>query len=155
MSTNDDDRVDDSVQEQRIEKHEAQARQAAGGQMMSWESDVLPTDEREQCWQRVMHFENAPLVSDFQRLTDAGMQLHEPDTMNDGQLTATLWKVIHGLASMRVFLSETDHLSDRSYTRSCGNGCSEKRIRSFLMIRSAPGTWICSAAAAKTTSSRT
>ena len=60
MSTNDDDRVDDSVQEQRIEKLEAQARQAAGGQMMSWESDVLPTDEREQCWQRVMHFENAP-----------------------------------------------------------------------------------------------
>jgi len=113
MLTNDDDRVDDSVQEQPIEKLEAQARQAAGGQMMSWESDVLSTDEREQFWQRVMDFENAPLVSDFQRLTDTGMQLPAPDTMNDEQLTAKLWEVIHGLASMRVFLSQTDHLSDR------------------------------------------
>jgi len=48
-----------------------------------------------------MDFENAPLVSDFQRLTNARMQLPEPDTMNDEQLTAKLWKVIHGLASMR------------------------------------------------------
>jgi hypothetical protein len=62
----------------RIETLKAQARQAAGGQMMSWESDVLSTDEREQFWQRVMDFENAPLVSDFQRLTDAGIQLPEP-----------------------------------------------------------------------------
>jgi hypothetical protein len=83
MSTNDDDRVDDSVQEQRIEKLKAQARQAAGGQMRSWESDGLSTDEREQFWQRVMDFEHVPLVSDFQRLTDAGIQLPEAGTMND------------------------------------------------------------------------
>ena len=51
--------------------------------MMSWESDVLSTDEGEQFWQRVMDFEHAPLVSDFQRLTDAGIQLPEAGTMND------------------------------------------------------------------------
>ena len=113
MLMNDDDRVDDSVEEQLIEKLKAQARQAPGGQMMSWESDVLSTDEREQFWQRVMDFENTPLVSDFQRLTDTGMQLPAPDTMNDEQLTAKLWEVIHGLASMGIFLSKTDHLSDR------------------------------------------
>ena|SRR6266496_3737642 len=84
--------------------------------MMSWESDVLSTDEGEQFWQRMMDFEHVPLVSDFQRLTDAGIQLPDPDTMNDEQLTAKLWEMIHGLASMRVFLSETDHLSDRQQT---------------------------------------
>jgi hypothetical protein len=52
-------------------------------------SRMCSIDEREQFWLCVMHFDNAPLVGDFQRLTDAGRQLLEPDTMNDEQQTAT------------------------------------------------------------------
>jgi hypothetical protein len=113
MSTNHDDRVDDLDQEERIQKLKEQARHAAGGQVTVWESDALSADQRERFWRRVMDFENAPLMTEFQRLTDGGLELPDPGAMNDSQLTAKLWEVIHGLARIRVFLSATDHLNDR------------------------------------------
>lgn len=113
MSTNHDDRIDDIDQDELIQQLKVQARQAAGGQMAAWESDALSAEQRQQFWRRVIDFENAPLMTDFQRLTEAGLELLDPDAVNDEQVTAKLWEVIHGLARIRVFLTDTDHLSDR------------------------------------------
>ncbi len=113
MSTNHPGGNDKAYQEQRIRGLKQLADQAVAGQMISWESDMLSPDERERFWRSVVECEVAPSTSDFQRLTEAGLELPEPDSMDDEQLPSKLWELIGALAWVRVFLQNTNHLSNR------------------------------------------
>ena len=113
MSTNHDDGCDNSDPEERIDELKEQAQQAAKGEIISWESDVLPLEQREQFWRHVVEYETAPLITEFRQLTDRGLDLPDPDAIDNEQLTSKLWEVIRALALMRVYICETDHLSDR------------------------------------------
>jgi hypothetical protein len=58
-------------------------------------------------------FMDGPTTTNFEQLTAAGIQLPEPDAVAEAGLRTKLWEVIAGLAELRVYLDQTDHLSDR------------------------------------------
>ena len=86
-------------QNERIEELKRQASDASNGATLGWGSEE-------------------PTTTDFQQLTDLGFELKDPGQVPNEELTSRLWDLIGGLAQIRVFLMNTDHLSDRDlYTK--------------------------------------
>ena len=104
---------DETERAKRIAELKRQAQELAGGKMVEGEMEETPPEVAEGFWQHVVAYEKAPWTTNFKQLEEAGMELPAPETLNDEQLTKKLWEVIRGLALLRVFLEDTDHLSDR------------------------------------------
>ena len=100
-------------EDKRIEELKRRAEELCDGQMEMGEMDDCPAEIEESFWKHVVDYEEAPLTTNFQQLEEAGVSLPVPDSLNDEELTAKLWEVIHKLALLRVFIEQTDHLSDR------------------------------------------
>ena len=58
-------------------------------------------------------FMDGPRTTFFEQLQAAGVELPEPDALDDASLKRKLWEVIAGLAALRVYMDNTNHLSDR------------------------------------------
>ena len=114
-------------QEKRIEELKRHAAELCGGQMQAETLDNCPTEVEEAFWKHVVDYEEAPWTTHFKQLEDAGVSLPAPDSLNDEQLTAKLWELIQKLALLRVFIENTDHLSDRElYTELWTNSLREE-----------------------------
>ena len=101
-----------------IEYLKAQAAAAIGGRMVACESAGLTPEVQEQFWWNVVAFETAGRTDLIKELQAIGVELPEPDVLDDVALHKSLWRLIEGLARLRVFLEQTDHLSDRElYTQ--------------------------------------
>ena len=104
---------EDTERQEHIRDLQRRAEEFVSGELSFFESEEMSQDLREQFWERVVAFEEAEWVTSFELLVQGGMELPAPDELDDSQLTAKLWEVIRGLAMLRMFLYNTDHLSDR------------------------------------------
>ena len=103
----------DEDREKRIEKLKRRAEELAGGEMKTGEIEPPPPEIEEEFWKQVVEYEEAHWTTHFKQLERAGVSMPAPETLNDQEVTAKLWEVINKLAQMRIFLEDTDHLSDR------------------------------------------
>jgi hypothetical protein len=99
--------------EDNIEALKRRAEELSGGQMKVGSADDCPEEMEEAFWKQVVDYEEAPWTTNFQQLENAGVSLPPPDSLKDEELTAKLWEIIQKLALLRVFIAQTDHLSDR------------------------------------------
>ena len=103
----------DDDQDKRIEDLKRRAEELCDGQIKMHVIDDCPAETEETFWKEVVEYEAAPWTTHFDQLERAGVPLPSPDSLNDQELTEKLWEVIHALALLRVFIEQTDHLSDR------------------------------------------
>lgn len=108
MSTDDEDKADkDNGQT------EPDAVQPDECDLLFGESAEFSPEAKAQFWMSVAAYEQTPSTTHFHLLEESGVELSAPESLGDRQLKAKLWEVIEALARLRVFLSQTDHLSDR------------------------------------------
>ena len=112
----------DSDRQKRIEELKRRAEELTGGEMKTGEFDECPPDVEEGFWKHVVAYEEAPWTTHFQQLERSGVSLSAPETLSDQEVTAKLWELINKLAQLRVYVEDTDHLSDRElYTNLWGD----------------------------------
>jgi hypothetical protein len=75
--------------------------------------DGLTPDVQEQFWRNVVAFETADCTDLTKELNAVGVELPEPDDLDDVALHQALWRIVDALAALGVFLDCTNHPSDR------------------------------------------
>ena len=99
--------------DKRTEDLKRRAEEICDGKIEVGRLDECPGEAEESFWKHVVDYEEAPWTTHLHQLEMAGVSLPPPDSLNDQELTARLWEVIDKLALLRVFIEQTDHLSDR------------------------------------------
>jgi hypothetical protein len=84
-----------------IERLKTQAAEAADGRMVVYESGDLTAREQERFWRQVVEFETGGTTDLWKELTAAGVDLPNPQSMDDETLHAAL--VYSGDMGNRLF----------------------------------------------------
>lgn len=104
---------DEKDRKARIEKLQRKIEELTGKKPVAFGSGNCSLEQEEEFWECELAFEEGKRPSLFTTLVNSGLLLPTPDALDDGTLTEKLWKIIHALAMLGVFLHNTDHLNDR------------------------------------------
>ncbi|MEJ2079155.1 MAG: hypothetical protein P8020_04775 [Acidobacteriota bacterium] len=101
--------------------------------------DGLPNDssdeELEEYFRQMDRFTQVGGETCLDRLIEEGIEMPPPEDLTDKQITAKLWEVVRALEKLQVYITSTDHLSDRElYTQLWGD-----LLREEAMISAIPG----------------
>lgn len=82
-------------------------------------TENMPMDLQEKFWQHILAFEAAEETTIAARLEEeASFIARDPDAIEDAQeLHTALWDLLYALASIRIYVYFTDHLSDAELYR--------------------------------------
>src|ERR1700757_5216503 len=103
----------DVDREIRIERMKRELEELSGSSFVSGSFGEASPELEEIFLERVCAFENAEYDTNFNRLVERGVEMVSPAELDDTNLAAKLREVLCGLAAIRCFLHDTDHLSDR------------------------------------------
>ena len=104
MTFNDDD------QETRIAKLREELEKLGGSTVTL---EAMPADMEEHFLRHVLEYDRAEEISLFLQLEHAGLAIPTPDQLDQTALTAKLNEMIQRMATLGVYLLNTNHLSDR------------------------------------------
>lgn len=108
MTFENDDEGDD--QETRIAKLRRELEKLGGSTVTL---EAMPADMEEQFLRHVLEYERAEEISLLQHLENAGLEIPAPDQLDQTALTAKLDEMIQRMATLGVYLLNTNHLNDR------------------------------------------
>lgn len=83
------------------------------GELMHFSESALDPEMELAFLEQVYAMESQPTITYAHQLIERGVTLPPPDELSDKDLHDKVWDVIHTLAGLRVFLENTNHLTDR------------------------------------------
>lgn len=99
------------TQEERIARLRAELEKLGGTMLDRLES--MPADIEEEFLRHVLEYETQEPVSLLTWLGKSGIEVPDPDQLDDKTLSIKLQEVIYGMAYVGAYLLHTNHLSDR------------------------------------------
>ena len=100
-------------QEQRIEKLQERIAELSGKAMMFEGDAELDPDIQEAFLENVVAMEEAGFSAPAEKLKEGGLVLRPASELDDQAVHDKLWEVVHAMALRNMFVTSTDHLSDR------------------------------------------
>jgi hypothetical protein len=108
--------LDTCTQEERIAKLKRRAMELGGTPTASFEAPDTPLEILEQFWRNVVEFEEREMGL-IPSVSLPPLEFPDATDLADCEVTDLLWRKIEELAERRIFLEQTDHLSDRELYR--------------------------------------